>query len=409
MQIRTYVYRLRPTRAQHAALETVLTDQRRLYNAALEERIGAWRNDKVSIGFDDQTKSLTQIRGFDASYAGVPYNISKWTLKRLDDSMKAFFRRVRSGQKPGFPRFRSVARWSSFGFHQKDGLRLEGDRLLFSGGITGGIHVKMHRPLPDGVNIKSAIFTKQAGIWRVAISCEVPLSAANDDSTAIGIDAGVAHLATDSDGRHYRNVREGGDRAKRIRRAQRALARCRRASRGRGKVLARLKREQRSLRNARNTHLHDVANAIVRSASTIFVEDLKLRNMTRSARGSVAAPGANVRQKAGLNRALADAAPGRLIQMIAYKAESAGGMMIRVDPRNTSRTCSSCGKVDAAQLSVTRYRCSCGLDLQRDHNAAINIRARGIIALHEAARGLGDANVTGCGERCPMNADPLAA
>jgi len=413
MPIRTYVFRLRPTRAQHAALETVLTDQRRLYNAALEERIGAWRNGKVSIGFNDQTKSLTRIRGFDESYGGVPYNISKWTLKRLDDAMKAFFRRVRSGQKPGFPRFRSAARWASFGFHQKDGLRLKGNRLLFSGGITDGIRVKMHRRLPDGAIVKSAIFTKEVGIWRAALSCEVPVSAANDGGTTIGttigIDVGVAHLATDSNGRHYVNIRAGGDRARRVRRAQRALARCRRASRGRGKVLARLKREQRSLRNARNTHLHDVSSAIARSASTIFVEDLRLRNMTRSARGSVAEPGVNVRQKAGLNRALADAAPGRLIQMIAYKAESAGGMMIRVDPRNTSTTCSSCGKMNAAQLSRTRYRCSCSLDLHRDHNAAINIRERGIIALHEAARGLGDANVTGCGERRPVNADPLAA
>ena len=91
-------------------------------------------------------------------------------------------------------------------------------------------------------------------------------------------------------------------------------------------------REQRALRNARKTHLHNVANAIVRSATTIFVEDLKIQNMTRSARGSVAEPGTNVRQKAGLNRALADAAPGRLMSMISYKAESAGGTMIKVDP-----------------------------------------------------------------------------
>lgn len=409
MTIRTYVFRLRPTRAQHAALETVLTDQRRLYNAALEERIGAWRNGKVSIGFNDQTKSLTQIRGFDESYGGVPYNISKWTLKRLDDAMKAFFRRFRAGQKPGFPRFRSAARWSSFGFHQKDGLRLKGNRLLFSGGIVGGIRMKMHRRLPDGAIVKSAVFTKEVGIWRAALSCEVPVSAANDGGTTIGIDVGVAHLATDSNGRHYVNIRAGGDRARRVRRAQRALARCRRGSRRRGKVCARLTREQRSLRNARTTHLHDVSSAIARSASTIFVEDLRLRNMTRSARGSVVDLGVNVRQKAGLNRALADAAPGRLIQMIAYKAESAGGKMIRINPRNTSRTCSFCGKVDATQLSKTRYRCGCGLDLHRDHNAAINIRARGLTTLYEAARGLGDANVTGCGERRPGKADPLAA
>ena len=86
---------------------------------------------------------------------------------------------------------------------------------------------------------------------------------------------------------------------------------------------------------------------------------MKLMNMTKSARGSIAEPGTNVRQKAGLNRVLADAAPGRLISMISYKAESAGGTMIKVDPKNTSRTCSSCGIIDAAQLSKSRYRCRC--------------------------------------------------
>ena len=408
MPVRTYVYRLRPTRAQHAALETILMDQRRLYNAALEERIGAWRNNSVSIGFNEQTKSLTAIRAFDAAYGSVPYNVSKWTLKRLDDAFKAFFRRAKAGRKPGFPRFRSAGRWSSFGFHQKGGLRLKGHRLLFSGGVIGGLRLKMHRTLPDDAVIKSAVFTKEAGIWRVALSCEVPLAAANDDDTAIGIDVGVEYLATDSDGRHYANLRPGGARAKRVRRAQRALARCRRGSKRRRKIRARLTREQRALRNARTTHLHDAANAIVRSASTIFVEDLRITNMTQSAKGTLDAPGTNVRQKAGLNRALADAAPGRLISMIAYKAESAGGQMIKVDPRNTSKTCSSCGTVAPKALSVRRHACPCGADMHRDHNAAINIRKRGLAA-HGAARRPGELNVADCGVRAPRKADPLAA
>ena len=407
MLVRTYVYRLRTTRAKHAALDTILTNQRHLYNAALEERSGAWRNGRTPIGFNDQTKSLTSIRSFDAAYGGVPYNVSKWTLKRLDDAFKAFFRRAKAGRKPGFPRFRSSGRWSSFGFHQKDGLRLKGDRLLFSGGIIGALRLKMHRPLPDGAVIKSAVFTKEAGIWRVALTCHIPLASANDDDTSIGIDVGVENLATDSTGRHYANIRPGRERAKRLRRAQRALARCRRGSNRRLKMRMRLAREQRALRNARVTHLHDVANAIVRSASTIFVEDLRIKNMTRSAKGTLDAPGTKVRQKAGLNRALADTAPGRLISMIAYKAESAGGRMIKVDPRNTSKTCSSCGTVAPKALSVRRHVCSCGADMHRDHNAAINILERGIAA-HGAARRPGEHNVADCRKRAPGPGDPLA-
>ena len=408
MPVRTFVFRLLPTRAQHASLRQILDDQRNLYNAALQERRDAWSKGKTSISMNDQTRSLTEIRKFDETYGDAPYNLSKWTLKRIDDAFKAFFRRAKKAGKAGFPRFRSASRWRSFGFHQKDGLRLKGDRLLFSGGIIGALRLKMHRPLPDGAVIKSAVFTKEAGIWRVALSCEVPLAAANDDATAIGIDVGIEHLATDSIGRHYANLRPGGARAKRVRRAQRALTRCRRGSKRRRKVRTRLAREQRGLRNARTTHLHDVANAIVRSASTIFVEDLRIKNMTRSARGSVAEPGMNVRQKAGLNRALADAAPGRLISMIDYKAESAGGRMIKIDPRNTSKTCSSCGVVAPKALSVRRHVCPCGADLHRDHNAAINIRERGLAA-HGVARRPGEPNVAGCGVRAPGKADPLAA
>jgi len=408
MLVRTYVYRLLPTRAQHSSFDSILTDQHKLYNAGLEERAGAWRNGRISIGFNDQTKSLTTIRAFDAAYGGVPYNVSKWTLKRLDDAFKAFFRRAKAGRKPGFPRFRSASRWSSFGFHQKGGLRLKGDRLLFSGGIIGALRLKMHRPLPDGAIIKSAVFTKEAGVWRVALSCKVLPTVANDHDAAIGIDVGVEHLATDSNGFHYRNIRSGDERAKRLRRAQRALARCSRKSKRRLKVRARLAREQRSLRNARTTHIHNVANAIVQSASTIFVEDLRIKNMTRSAKGTLDEPGTNVRQKAGLNRALADAAPGRLISMIAYKAESAGGRMIKIDPRNTSKTCSSCGTVAPKALSVRRHVCPCGTDIHRDHNAAINILERGL-AVHGAARRPGELNVAEYGVRAPGKTEPIAA
>src|SRR5690606_34152527 len=139
MLVLTYVFKARPTSAQHTQLDQILRDQRQLYNAALEERISAWRSG-VSIRMNDQTKSLTEIRSFDPAYGGVPYNISKWTLKRLDDAMKVFFKRAKTRKgKAGFPRFRSSGRWLSFGFHQKGGLRLRGRKLLFSSGLVGGL------------------------------------------------------------------------------------------------------------------------------------------------------------------------------------------------------------------------------------------------------------------------------
>lgn len=408
MLVQTYVFGLRPSRAQHAALDRILTNQRHLYNAGLEERISAWRRG-ISIGLNDQTKSLTQIRSFDADYCGLPYNVSKWTLKRLDDAMKAFFRRSKQRSKAGFPRFRSVGRWTSFGFHQKDGLRLTNGKLRFSGGIVGAIDLRMHRDLPAGAVIKSATFTREGRHWRVALAIASESQAEHRMlGSAIGIDVGIEALATLSSGARIDNIRPRKSAERKLRTAARALSRCKRGSRRRKNVRARLAQAQRAVRNARTTHLHQVSAAIARDFELIAVEKLQLRNMTRSARGTRNEPGKNVRQKAGLNRSLADAAPGRLISMIHYKAERAGGMMVEVDPKRTSQECSSCGAIMVKALSERRHVCACGADLHRDHNAAINILKRGLAA-HEAARGLGDANVGDCSMRCPGKTEPLAA
>lgn len=404
MLVLTYVYRIRPTAAQHAQLDKILADQRALYNAALEERISAWKRG-VSISMNDQTRSLTEIRAFDPTYGGVPYNVSKWTLKRLDDAFKAFYRRVkyRAG-KAGFPRFRSASRWRSFGFHQLAGLRLTGRKLAFSGGIVGGLDIKLHRPLPPGATLKSAVFTKEGRHWRVALAIALAAPAAHArPDTACGIDVGVETLATLSDGTRFENVRPRARHAKELRRMARALSRCQRGSKRRQKVRARLAAARRQVRNARMTHLHRVSAVIARVHAIVIVEDLNLKNMTRSARGTREEPGTNVRAKSGLNRSLLDAAPGRLISMLRYKAEGAGGELIEVDPRGSSQACSSCGNVVAKMLNDRWHNCACGCELHRDHNSAIVIRKRGLAA-REAARGLGEPNVAGCGVRAPGKA-----
>lgn len=401
MSVLSYVFKVLPSCAQHAALDAILESQRQFYNAALQERIGAWRRG-VSIGLNDQTKSLTEIRKFDAGIGGVPYNVSKWTLKRLDDSMKAFFKRAKArSEKAGFPRFRGKAGWSTFGLHQIGGLRLIGRKLVFSSGIVGGLLLKMHRAIPEGSVIKSATFTKKARHWRVALVIEVADVLVHQQSGAsCGIDVGVEALATLSDGTRIENIRPRKAAQRKLREASRALSRCKRGSNRRRKVRAKLATAQRKVHNIRSTHLHQVSAAITRQYGLIAVEDLKLMNMTRSAKGTLAEPGTNVRQKAGPNRSLADAAPGRLIEMIRYKAERAGGVMIKVNPRYTSQMCNACGVIVAKSLNEREHVCLCGTDMHRDHNAAINILKRGLAA-HEAARRLGEPNVDHKVERAP--------
>lgn len=367
--ILTYRYKPRPTRAQYQRLAQMCELQRLLYNGALEERIVTWRRVSKSVSKFDQMKSLTVIREHDEAYRAMPVWMSRWTLTRIDEAMKGFFGRVKRGVKAGFPRYKPMSRWRSFGFEQWDGIRLDGDRLIIKS-MVGAVRLHMHRSLPADAVIKCCTFTKKNQHWWITMAVDVPVAAAHAaPDTAVGIDIGVVHLAATSDGDFFSNVRPRSRREKELRRASRALARCKRGSKRRGKILAKLARAQKRVADFRSNHLHQVSAEITRRYALIGVEKLKLKNMTRSARGSVDEPGRNVRAKSGLNRALADAAPGRLIQLIAYKAERAGGTMVKVDPRGTSQDCSSCGTKVEKTLSERTHRCVCGTELDRDVNA----------------------------------------
>jgi putative transposase len=392
LMILTYRFKLAPTKAQYASLERLCEMQRHLYNAALQERSDAWRKNGVSVTKLDQFKSLTQIRSFDETYAAVPVTMSRWSISRVDDAFKGFFSRVKRGDKPGFPRFKGRSRWRSFGFAEWSGIRLKDGKLLFSG-LVGGLKARLHRPIPGGASIKSCTFSKMGRHWFIAMQVDVPVveSHVNPDSV-VGIDVGVEHLATTSDGIHFANHRPRSRREKAIRIAQRALARCRRGSKRRAKVRERLARIQRRIANARSTCLHQVSEKLARTYAFIAVEKLNVKNMTGSARGTADDPGTNVHQKAGLNRALLDAAPAMLISYTSYKAERAGGMLVKENAAHTSQDCSGCDERVPKALSERTHRCKCGLVLDRDHNAAINILQRALKA-HGRARPPGDANV----------------
>ena len=143
--ILTYCYRLLPRKAQHRALEAILEGQRQLYNAALEERRGAYRNAGISRTYVDQCKALTEWRRSDLEAAATPLCLQRWTLKQLDEAYRGLFRRLRAGAKPGFPRFRGKGRFDTFGFREFSGIRFENGCVRFKG-VPGGLRVHLHRP-----------------------------------------------------------------------------------------------------------------------------------------------------------------------------------------------------------------------------------------------------------------------
>ena len=385
----THRHLLRPTRGQHLRLLALLEEQRQLFNAALEERIDAWRKSKTSITRLDQQKSLTIIRADDPDGFGAsPAQMGRWTLKRLDDAFRAFFERTkRKTGKAGFPRFRSFARWRSFGLLEWSGVRISNGRIVLKG-MDRALRVNWHRTLPSDAVIKGATFTRKGRRWFVSLQIETSSIVARRHAapdSVIGIDVGVENLAIWDNGAEHGfvpNVKPKSKRYAALRRAQRALARCRRGSLRRRKVKARLARLQERIADVRSTHLHVQSERLARCFSTLCVEKLAIRNMIRSAAGTADEPGTNVAAKSGFNASILDAGWGRFVQHLRYKAERAGGRVLDVDPKMTSQLCSGCGTMVPKPLRQREHSCpACGLVVHRDVNAARNIRARGLVAI----------------------------
>jgi putative transposase len=371
--ILTYRYRLLPLKSQRRVLDCLCEAQRQLYNAALEERIDCCRKTGKTRTYIDQCKALTQCRRELPDMAALPANLQRWTLRRLDDAFQGFFRRLktRSG-KAGFPRFRGKGQWEAFGFTEFSGIRFDGKRLRFAG-MPGGIKRHLHRPLPDDADIRSCVFRRDGRGWHVCLQVAVAAAERRAVATAVGVDLGLKVFAYCSDNVVIPNPRIAQRGEKELRRRQRALSRCKRGSNHRRQVRGRVAELHRKIADTRNTWLHQQSAALVKRADLIVVEDLKVSNMIRHPT---------------LARSISDASWSKFVSMLDYKAEKAGSYLVRVDPKNTSQKCSGCGNLVPKSLAVrTHARPSCGLAINRDHNASRNILHAGI--------GVGALNVIG--------------
>lgn len=361
--ILTYRYRLLPNANQHHTLESICESQRELYNAALQERIECYKKTGKSRSYMDQCKSLTVCRLEIQEMGLIPANIQRWTLCRLDDAFSSFFRRLKSAEKAGFPRFRGSGRWDSFGFAAFSGIRFDGQRLRFKG-MPGGLKVHIHRALPPNADIRSCVFSRDLKGWYVSFAVKVETPEKRVVATAIGIDLGLKVFAHCSDNVVIANPRIARKAERELRVKQRALSRCQRGSNRRKKVRDHLARVHRKIANTRNTWLHQQSAALINRADLIAVEDLKVANMVRNPT---------------LARSISDASWSKFLGMIEYKAEKAGIQFVRVNPKKTSQKCSGCGELVPKSLDVRVHACTCcGLVIDRDHNASLNILRAGI-------------------------------
>jgi putative transposase len=378
--IRSYRFRIQMDGSLWHRFESAMALSNQIYNAALEERIQAWKKENKSISRFDQMKSLTIIRQDDAGISKYSCSMLRTPLVQVDEAFKGFFSRLKlRKEKAGFPRFRSLKRLRSFGFVSEKGWKLKGKVLSMKG--LPNVRLKMHRQL-FGTPLRLAIKRDGRGRWFAIIVVKLPDIFGPVTPGAIGLDLGIADQVTDSNGIHYGKIGPERKSAHNRSKIERQLALCRRGSNRRRKVLARLSRVRQHEADSRRTLHFQLASRIVKKGSGIIVvEKLAVKNMLRSAKGSIDKPGTNVAAKTGLNRSLQDSALSQFVKILTDKAESAGRLVIAVDPKNTSQNCSGCGSKEKKALSQRRHICAdCGLSLHRDHNAALNVLHRGVVA-----------------------------
>jgi len=346
-------------------MQQSLDAARWVYNKTLEIRKEAWDQRQESLGLYDTHNLLTSWKKENTfltdAYSQVLYDAQK----RVDLAFSAFFRRVKTGQEPGYPRFRSATRYDSFTYPQF-GFKVNGNRLRLS--KIGEVKIVLHRPIEG--KIKTCTIRRTAtGDWYACFSCVVETEPLPVVEQVVGIDVGITSFATFSTGEKIANPRFFRSEEKTLARAKRRLAKAEKGTSLRAKRRQVVARVHERIANRRKDFAHKLSRRLVNEFQVIAFEDLDIKNMQKG----------NWRS---LNKSISDAAWGQLIQYTEHKAEWAGRSVVKVNPRNTSKMCSRCGQIVEKDLSVRVHKCPhCGLVLDRDENAAINI-LRLAVGLH---------------------------
>ena len=365
---RSYKFRLYPNKEQTAALDRSLWLCRDLYNAAIQERRDAWKLNRITIGYFDQSKQITDIRINDPLYMTVQARVLRQTLRQADKAFQAFFRRVKTGEKPGYPRFKSRDRFNSF-FYNGKGFKFAKNKLFLAN--IGFVQIKQHREIAG--NIKEIGIKREGSKWFAVISCaEVPNQPLPETCERIGLDVGIESFATLSNGTQIDNWKYYESSSKKLRTVQRRVARRKKGSQGRRRAVAQLRKVHQKIFNRREDFQHKLSTDLIRNYDLIAVEKLNIKGMSAGF----------------LSKQIHDAAWSSFLYKLAYKAESAGRQLIEVDPRGTSQTC-TCGATVKKSLSVRQHICDeCGLAKHRDIVSAKVILQRAGLALKDITCGV---------------------
>jgi putative transposase len=381
--LKAFHYRLYPTRKQEQTLLFVLRRGPELYNSGLEERRACYPMRRKSLGYSAQAAELSEIKAAYRAYQDIDSQVLQDVLRRLDKAFAAFFRRIRNGEKPGYPRFQGQGRSDSFTSPQSGFALAEwrGPGKERSGCLSlsqiGEVKVRLHRPMAG--QVKTCPIKRDVNHWDVTCSCEVEDEPLPKSEEAVGIDVGLLHFATLSTGETIENPRHSRKGLKRIKVLHQAKDRKKRGSHRRKRAAIALAKVHRKVRNQRRDFQQQAARALVNRFGLLVFEDLTIVTMSAAPdpkpdpeqEGNFLPNGAAA--KAGLHTSILDAGWGHFQQLCVAKAESAGRRVLFVDPRYTSQRCSQCGAIAKKDLSERWHSCPCGCEHDRDHHAAITI------------------------------------
>jgi putative transposase len=342
-----------------------LDECRWLYNHLLEMRKSAYETTGKGLTLYGQQATFSGLKSERPSLTSVHSQVLQNVAVRIDLGFKAFFRRAKAGEKPGYPRFRGRGLYDSFCYPQApSGCQINKDTVYLS--KIGNVKLILHRPLvgkPKTVCIQRT----STGKWFACISCETEPEPLPPTEETMGIDVGLTNFATLSNGERINNPHFFRQDEQALAKAQRLLSKETKGTPACAKRRKAVSRIHERIANRRRDFAHQESRKIVNRFGVIAVEDLSVYRLVHNHH---------------LSKSILDAAWSEFAQFLSYKAENAGREFIAVNPAYTSQDCSNCGYRQVMPLSDRVYLCpECGLSLDRDHNAALNIIARGLTSI----------------------------
>jgi putative transposase len=374
-RLQAFKYDLMPTGEQQRQMRRFAGSCRFVFNRALALQKERYEQGEKKLGYAGLCKLLTEWRNGPETpwLADAPVHPLQQTLKDLERAYANFF-----AKRANVPRFKKKGQHDSFRYPDPKQIKLDQANSRIFLPKLGWVRYRNSREVLG--TVKNVTVSQSCGKWFVSIQTEREIQAPVPKATsAVGIDMGVTRFATLSDGTFYAPLNSFKRHEDRLRKAQQAMSRKTKLSNNWKKAKARVQRIHFRIGNARRDYLHKATTTISKNHAMVCVEDLQVRNMSKSAAGTTEQPGKHVRAKSGLNKAILDQGWFEFRRQLDYKLAWAGGHLIVVPPQNTSRTCPACGHVSADNRQTqARFLCvECGFEENADLVGAINVLRAG--------------------------------